>query len=328
MYTVIDSDGNEHGSLTGEQVAAWIAQKRLNTDTLAKLNDLGPWKRLCEFPGFPYFVASLPSVASKSVANHPGNDINMYTFIGLDGKEHGPVTGATIRDWFNQGRLNMGTMAKSDESGGWKRLLEFQEFFGPAAQPRPNMAPQAGWKKGSDPIGRSNMTMYTVKDYDGKEHGPVTAGQIKKWVAEGRLSLTSLASVDGTGMWRKLREFREFGNIVPPRQAFLMISFAVIAVVIMAMCNSSTTNPGANTAASSHFTQYTAEYDAQWWLQHHYLRDPDSYQKIRSEITGDPNNGYTLELWYRAKNGFGGYDEGHGYFKFDGKGNLISEIPQ
>jgi len=75
------------------------------------------------------------------------------------------------------------------------------------------------------------------------------------------------------------------------------------------------------------FTQFSAEYDAEHWLKTQYLRDPDSYQKIKSEIQGDVKSGYTLDLTFRAKNAFGGYTDGEAVFTFDGEGNLKSAVP-
>ncbi len=74
-------------------------------------------------------------------------------------------------------------------------------------------------------------------------------------------------------------------------------------------------------------SQFDADYTAVHWLKANYLRDPDSYEEIRSEFNGSETAGYTLRLWFRAKNGVGGYEQGHAVFQFDGNGKLTSALP-
>jgi hypothetical protein len=70
----------------------------------------------------------------------------MYTIIGGDGREYGPVTADQVRSWIAAGRANRDTRAKALGSDTWKTLADFQEFFGPApaggeAAPAPVSAP-------------------------------------------------------------------------------------------------------------------------------------------------------------------------------------------
>ena len=62
----------------------------------------------------------------------------MFTILGGDGKEYGPVTAEQIRAWIAGGRANLDTKAKI--VGGtedWKRLGELPEFTAPSELPPP-----------------------------------------------------------------------------------------------------------------------------------------------------------------------------------------------
>ncbi|HQY07033.1 MAG TPA: hypothetical protein PLQ52_13305, partial [Lacunisphaera sp.] len=55
----------------------------------------------------------------------------MFTILGADGKEYGPVPTAKIHEWINGGRANLTTKAKHADEGVWKALGEFAEFSAP-----------------------------------------------------------------------------------------------------------------------------------------------------------------------------------------------------
>ncbi len=59
----------------------------------------------------------------------------MFTIIGGDGKEYGPVSADQIRSWIETGRANLQTRARLDGTETWKALGEFAEFGG--ADPAP-----------------------------------------------------------------------------------------------------------------------------------------------------------------------------------------------
>ncbi len=64
----------------------------------------------------------------------------MYYLIGADGKEYGPVSADTLREWINQGRANAQSYVRSEGSTEWKLLAGFPEFSAalgarPAAPP-------------------------------------------------------------------------------------------------------------------------------------------------------------------------------------------------
>lgn len=70
----------------------------------------------------------------------------MYTIIGGDGKQYGPISGADLRKWIAEGRLNAQSMAKAESDAEFRPLSTFPEFadlFGMPA-PMPGIAPVLG----------------------------------------------------------------------------------------------------------------------------------------------------------------------------------------
>ncbi len=66
--------------------------------------------------------------------------------------------------------------------------------------------------------------MYKIIGGDQKEYGPVTADELRRWIAEGRLNRQSQAQLEGSAEWHPLASFPEFaealraqaGPAVPP----------------------------------------------------------------------------------------------------------------
>jgi uncharacterized membrane protein len=54
------------------------------------------------------------------------------------------------------------------------------------------------------------MATYTIIGGDKKEYGPVTADEVRQWIADGRLEGNSLARAANDTEWRALAEFSEF----------------------------------------------------------------------------------------------------------------------
>ena len=63
--------------------------------------------------------------------------------------------------------------------------------------------------------------MYRIIGVDGQQYGPVTAEQLRRWIAENRVNAQTLAQADGTPDWKPLIAFAEFGADLksPPRFA-------------------------------------------------------------------------------------------------------------
>lgn len=78
----------------------------------------------------------------------------MFTIIGGDGKEYGPVSAEKIREWVAAGRANLETKARRDGEAEWKALGEFVEFT--AAEPPPIAAGPAPISGPVDPASMAN----------------------------------------------------------------------------------------------------------------------------------------------------------------------------
>ncbi|MEO6875475.1 MAG: DUF4339 domain-containing protein [Opitutaceae bacterium] len=59
----------------------------------------------------------------------------MFTIIGGDGKEYGPVSAEQVRNWLASGRANLSTRAKTAGSEEWQTLGDFAEFTGGGGPP-------------------------------------------------------------------------------------------------------------------------------------------------------------------------------------------------
>lgn len=63
----------------------------------------------------------------------------MFTIIGGDGKEYGPVSVEQLRAWIAAGRANLDTKARAAGSEEWRRLGDFAEFGPQSDMPPPMM---------------------------------------------------------------------------------------------------------------------------------------------------------------------------------------------
>jgi hypothetical protein len=81
--------------------------------------------------------------------------------------------------------------------------------------------------------------MYRIIGADGKEYGPVSADQLRRWITEGRADANTRILVEGSLEWRTLSSFPEFayllaaapvGTLTPLVRG--MNSFAVAALVM------------------------------------------------------------------------------------------------
>jgi hypothetical protein len=56
--------------------------------------------------------------------------------------------------------------------------------------------------------------MYKIVGADQKEYGPVTAGELRQWIADGRADAQTLTQAEGSTEWKPLGTFPEFA--APP----------------------------------------------------------------------------------------------------------------
>jgi hypothetical protein len=66
--------------------------------------------------------------------------------------------------------------------------------------------------------------MYKIIGADGKEYGPVTAEQLKQWVAEGRVNTQTKVLAEGTTEWRTAAEIPEVAATLPVAAAITPIT--------------------------------------------------------------------------------------------------------
>jgi hypothetical protein len=59
--------------------------------------------------------------------------------------------------------------------------------------------------------------MYRIIGADGNQYGPISAEQLRQWIAEGRANAQTKVLAEGTMEWKPLSEFPEFfGGAAPP----------------------------------------------------------------------------------------------------------------
>ena len=62
--------------------------------------------------------------------------------------------------------------------------------------------------------------MYKIIGADGKSYGPITVGQLKQWISEGRANAQTQALADGATEWKALGVLPEFAGhfapLIPP----------------------------------------------------------------------------------------------------------------
>src|SRR4051812_20926251 len=75
----------------------------------------------------------------------------MFTILGADGKEYGPVSAAKVQEWISGGRANFQTKARRVEETEWKTLGDFPESPPP---PPPPAAPTLAAGGAADSIPR------------------------------------------------------------------------------------------------------------------------------------------------------------------------------
>ena len=61
----------------------------------------------------------------------------MYFVIGVDQREYGPVSSDDVRAWIAQGRLSARSLARPDQTVGWRPLSDYPEFAAALAQAAP-----------------------------------------------------------------------------------------------------------------------------------------------------------------------------------------------
>jgi hypothetical protein len=58
--------------------------------------------------------------------------------------------------------------------------------------------------------------MFKIIGADGRQYGPVSADQLRQWIAQARVNSQTLVQAEGSVDWKRLGEFPEFGPPSPP----------------------------------------------------------------------------------------------------------------
>src|SRR5712672_708654 len=57
--------------------------------------------------------------------------------------------------------------------------------------------------------------MYRIVGADGREYGPISADQIRQWIAEGRANTQTRVLAEGATEWKTVGELPEFASPAP-----------------------------------------------------------------------------------------------------------------
>lgn len=61
--------------------------------------------------------------------------------------------------------------------------------------------------------------MYRIIGSDGRQYGPVTADQLREWIAAGRANGITLVQLDGTTEWKPISSIPEFAGALAAKAA-------------------------------------------------------------------------------------------------------------
>jgi len=87
-----------------------------------------------------------------------------YTIIGGDGQYYGPVTPDQLRQWVNEGRVDVTTRVQAAGAADWKPLGELPEFVGVSAAPSLGQLqpPPLSSRTGATPAPPHQLTTFPV----------------------------------------------------------------------------------------------------------------------------------------------------------------------
>ncbi len=144
----------------------------------------------------------------------------MFKIMGGDGREYGPVSGTVIRQWVAEGRANGQTRVAAEGTTEWKNLADFPEFAdlfapkpAPAATAESSVPPAASASAlpGVSAVGSTSPpSRFMIVGGDGRTYGPVTADEVRQWIADRRANAQTRAQRDGATEWKTLAEYPEF----------------------------------------------------------------------------------------------------------------------
>jgi TM2 domain-containing membrane protein YozV len=66
--------------------------------------------------------------------------------------------------------------------------------------------------------------MYKIAGADGRQYGPVSADEIRRWLVENRVNSQTPAQAEGASEWKPLGTFSEFASVAKPAPPPIMPS--------------------------------------------------------------------------------------------------------
>ncbi|MBX3111955.1 MAG: hypothetical protein KF857_08095 [Fimbriimonadaceae bacterium] len=122
QYFVIWPDGQKFGPATVDKLNEWIAEGRINGDTLLESVEGGSQIKASAVPGLNFPAASAavsePEPAAPASAPQPqaAPFAPRYYVTMPDGNRYGPADVSTLNQWLSEGRINANSMLE-DEAG-------------------------------------------------------------------------------------------------------------------------------------------------------------------------------------------------------------------
>jgi len=82
MYKIIGADGKEYGPISAAQVRQWIAERRLNGQSLVQAEGESGWKPLSFYTDFaPDLTSVAPVVTTPTPGTGPTNSMAVASFV-------------------------------------------------------------------------------------------------------------------------------------------------------------------------------------------------------------------------------------------------------
>jgi uncharacterized membrane protein YjgN (DUF898 family) len=132
----------------------------------------------------------------------------MFTIIGADGKEYGPVTADQIKQWITEHRLTLGMKARRAGETEWRLLGDFSEFALPVVTPASigGPPPSIPGPRPAEPAAASPLAAT-----NGQPESIVFTGEwteyFKMWIVNVLLTVVTLGIY---AAWAKVRRRRYF----------------------------------------------------------------------------------------------------------------------
>jgi hypothetical protein len=81
MYKILGGDQKEYGPVTADQVREWLAQRRVNGQTMVQAEGSSEWRALSTFPEFAAAASAPPGFATARAATVVADDNPMSAVV-------------------------------------------------------------------------------------------------------------------------------------------------------------------------------------------------------------------------------------------------------